>query len=375
MDTSRGICRKRVVAIARLLCDCIFLGFALAGSAGRCWADNLDDSQKGQKIFENGCASCHSVTTPGVLDAGGPSLANSGEKFVPEWLEKWLNQPTQIWRAGYLPFRHLVATPQGDQIDERWTPNHVRLSPTEAHQVAAYLLSLKKEPNQLPVSNAVSEIPGKLLFEKVLGCGSCHQAEPGRGGESGPELYTAAQRLRKEWVRAFISDPQYWGSGLMAKPNMGGSQLEAIVNYLYEPRSGTILIRQLAVLSGSEPPYSEQSSKLPRGRTLYLTFCAQCHGIEGNGKGVNAKAMSVAPRNHTSSEEMAGLTDERLFAAIKFGGGAVGKSSLMPSWATLLTDADIDALVGYLHKLSGSDTSSGLPASSSPSIPESGSLR
>ncbi len=365
MDTSRGIGRKRIVAIARVLCDFIILGFALAGSAGRSWGEISDDAKNGQKIFEKECAVCHTVGTQDVRDhesvlrLRGPSLANSGEKFVPEWLEKWLQQPSQIWRAGYPSFRHVIATAQGDQIDAGWKADHIALSGTEAHPVAAYLLSLKKEPNQFPISTTISEIPGKLLFEKVLGCGSCHQAEPGRGGESAPELYTAPQRLRKEWVREFIADAQYWGSGLMPKSNIGGTQLEALVSYLYEPKAEAVPEHLLATRPGSEERAGE-SAPMPRARFLYLTFCSQCHGVEGNGKGVNAKSMSVAPRNHTSSEEMAGLTDERVFAAIKFGGAAVGKSSLMPSWATLLTDADIDALVAYLHKLNGSDTSSGL---------------
>ena len=376
MDTSRGIGRKLVVAIAQALCDCILVGFALAGSAGRCWADNLEDGKIGQEIFQRDCAVCHTVSTldvrdhDSVLRARGPSLANSGEKFVPEWLEKWLQRPTQIWGAGYLSFRHVVATAQGDQIDERWKASHIALSAAQAHQVAVYLLSLKKEPNQFPISTAATEIPAKLLFEKVLGCGSCHQAEPGRGGESGPELYTVAQRLKRDWVRAFIADPQYWGSGLMAKSNIGASQREAVVSYLYEPKDGSPAEPVLAPPSNSEEPRAEESRYMPLGRMLYLTFCSQCHGIEGNGKGLNAKSMSVAPRNHTSSDEMAGLTDERLFAAIKFGGAAVGKSSLMPSWATLLTDAEIDNLVGYLHKLTGSNASSELPANPTFSTPE-----
>jgi mono/diheme cytochrome c family protein len=364
------------VGIAQVLCDCILLGFALAGSVGRCWADNVDNGKSGQEIFQKDCSGCHAVSTPdarnhdSVLHARGPSLANSGEKFVPERLEKWLQRPIQIWSAGYLSSRHVVATTQGDQIDERWKATHIALPAAQAHQVAVYLLSLKKEPNQFPISTAATEIPAKLLFEKVLGCGSCHQAEPGRGGESGPELYTAAQRLKKDWVRAFIADPQYWGSGLMAKSNIGASQLEAVVNYLYEPKQNDSPAEHLLAPPGNTDELPAEESQHVPGKMLYLTFCSQCHGVQGNGKGLNARSMSVAPRNHSSSEEMAGLTDERLFAAIKFGGAAVGKSSLMPSWATLLTDADIDSLVGYLHKLNGSSASSEVPVNPTFSTPE-----
>lgn len=332
---------------------------------GDFWARVSDDVNNGGQIFFQQCTSCHSIESQdgrdhdSILRARGPSLANSGDKFVPEWLQKWLQQPVQIWPAGYLSFRHVISTSDGDRIDQSWTASHIALSPEEAHQVASYLLSLKKEPNQYPVSATPSEIPGKLLFQKVLGCGSCHQSEPGQGGQSGPQLYTVSQRLKQEWVREFIADPQYWGSGLMAKTNLGGTQLAAIVNYLYEPKNATPVALQTA--DAGVKGKAEEVSEAPRARKLYLTFCSQCHGVQGNGKGLNAKTLAVAPRNHTSSDEMAGLTDERLFAAIKFGGTAVGKSSLMPSWATLLTDSDIDALVAYLHKLNGSESAHAVP--------------
>ncbi len=338
---------------------------------------NGNDGAPGATIFQQKCASCHSVSVQDVRDHGsffrsqGPSLAASGNKYSAEWLQKWLSHPVQVWPAGYLCFRHVITSPAGDRINDAWSPHHVSLSDPESQQVANYLMSLKQDPNQYPIAREASEIPGKVLFEKVFGCGSCHQAEPGQGGESGPELYTAAQRLNKEWVRQFIADPQYWGSGLMVKSNLGASQLEAIVDYLFQPRKEMGPPHLLTSKVDSQEQKQDDFSQTPQNRKLYLLFCSQCHGVQGNGKGLNAKSMSVAPRNHSSSEEMAGLTDERLFAAIKFGGTAVGKSSLMPSWATLLTDSDIDSLVEYLHKLSGSDVSGGNSVPDAVSAPES----
>lgn len=338
---------------------------------------NGNDGAPGETIFKQKCASCHSVSVQDVRDhdsffrARGPSLAAAGSKYSGEWLQKWLSQPVQVWPAGYLSFRHVIASSDGDRINDTWSPHHVALGNPEAQQVANYLMSLKQEPNQYPIAREPSEIPGKVLFEKIVGCGSCHQAEPGQGGQSGPELYTVAQRLNKEWVRQFIADPQYWGSGLMVKSNLGASQIEAIVDYLFQPRKDASLPHLLAAKVDSQEQKQSDFSQTPENRKLYLLFCSQCHGIQGNGKGLNAKSLSVAPRNHSSSEEMAGLTDERLFAAIKFGGNAVGKSALMPSWATLLTDSDIDSLVGYLHKLNGSEVSGANPAPAANSALES----
>lgn len=88
-----------------------------------------------------------------------------------------------------------------------------------------------------------------------------------------------------------------------------------------------------------------------RGKDLYRIYCTQCHGVGGNGKGVNAATLSVQPRDHTDTAEMSARTDEDLFKAIKHGGKAVNKSVLMPNWNANLSDDDIHSLVAYLREL------------------------
>ena len=88
------------------------------------------------------------------------------------------------------------------------------------------------------------------------------------------------------------------------------------------------------------------------GKFLYFTYCAQCHGAGGKGDGINAtEEMPVSPRNHTSSQEMAKLTSEDVYFAIKDGGKSVGKSSLMPRWGATIDDGEIKELVTYLTTL------------------------
>ncbi len=83
----------------------------------------------------------------------------------------------------------------------------------------------------------------------------------------------------------------------------------------------------------------------------YRTYCVQCHGIEGNGKGINVLDMSTQPRDHTDAKEMSARTDQELFKVIKEGGQSINKSVLMPPWSSTLTDEEIQGLVVYLHKL------------------------
>lgn len=83
----------------------------------------------------------------------------------------------------------------------------------------------------------------------------------------------------------------------------------------------------------------------------YKTYCVQCHGMEGNGKGVNIRDMSVQPRDHTDAKAMSGRSDELLFKAIKEGGSSISKSVLMPPWEKTFSDEEIKDLVGHLRML------------------------
>lgn len=83
----------------------------------------------------------------------------------------------------------------------------------------------------------------------------------------------------------------------------------------------------------------------------YNTYCIQCHGMQGNGMGVNIRDMSVQPRDHTDSKAMGGRSNDELFKVIKEGGLSINKSVLMPPWGATFTDTEIHDLVTYLRKL------------------------
>jgi len=87
------------------------------------------------------------------------------------------------------------------------------------------------------------------------------------------------------------------------------------------------------------------------GKVLYEIYCTQCHGMNGDGGGINVRDMSVQPRDHTDPVEMGARTDEELVKVIKHGGTAIDKSVLMPAWDDNLSDQQIDDLVAYLRQL------------------------
>ncbi|MAY68427.1 MAG: cytochrome C class I [Rhodospirillaceae bacterium] len=98
-------------------------------------------------------------------------------------------------------------------------------------------------------------------------------------------------------------------------------------------------------------PLPAPAADAAHGKALYRTYCTQCHGLSGDGKGVNAKQLSVQPRNHQDRAEMSARTDADLFKAIKEGGQAVNKSILMPNWDGNMTDDEIHDVVAYLREL------------------------
>jgi cytochrome c oxidase cbb3-type subunit III len=83
----------------------------------------------------------------------------------------------------------------------------------------------------------------------------------------------------------------------------------------------------------------------------YRTYCVQCHGLEGNGQGVNIRDMSVIPRDHTDAKSMSTRSDDDLFKVIKEGGTSINKSILMPPWGATFSDEEIKDLVQHLRKL------------------------
>ncbi len=86
-------------------------------------------------------------------------------------------------------------------------------------------------------------------------------------------------------------------------------------------------------------------------RETYRWYCAQCHGLKGKGDGINAKFLTVPPRDHTKSDYLETRSDQQLFQAIQSGGLSVGRAPCMPRWGHTLDDERIWALVDYIREL------------------------
>jgi cytochrome c oxidase cbb3-type subunit 3 len=87
-------------------------------------------------------------------------------------------------------------------------------------------------------------------------------------------------------------------------------------------------------------------------KQVFDFYCAQCHGVNGDGKGINVgKDFATDPRNFTVGADMAKRTDEDIKGVIKDGGPSISKSPLMPPWGATLTAAEVDGLLVYIRKM------------------------
>ena len=88
-----------------------------------------------------------------------------------------------------------------------------------------------------------------------------------------------------------------------------------------------------------------------KGRPLYVVHCAPCHGLTGDGSGLQAAKMDPKPRDHTDGEYMNKRSNEHLIKVIKLGGPGVRKSAYMPAFGHLFSEEDIWNLVAYLRAI------------------------
>ncbi len=86
-------------------------------------------------------------------------------------------------------------------------------------------------------------------------------------------------------------------------------------------------------------------------RDTYRFYCTQCHGLKGKGDGINARFLTVPPRDHTKADYLETRSDEQLFNTIKLGGRAVGRAPCMPAWGHTFKDDVMHSLVRYIREL------------------------
>jgi mono/diheme cytochrome c family protein len=327
----------------------------------------------GKAIVADQCTSCHNVIGPApktfeaILKRRAPDLFYAGSKFNRSWLVEWLQNPTPIRQAGVVYLNHIATRNGKDGIAvDSVKPCAVKLSPEAAAETANYLMTLKDKSIKTGIidpAKGFSKPKAVRLFRKQLPCVGCHTVKWGKrviGGISGPNLSGAGKRLNPDWVYARIENPQYWDPKTwMPGIEMSHTKRELLTLFIASMKSPA---KQDLKASGVAVPgtaipltkFVAPSGTAHRSADKnYRLHCVQCHGSQGNGRGINDSAggLSVSPKDHVSAEDMSKLSDEEIKLAVTKGGDAVEKSGLMPPWGNTLSSAEIDEIVLYLRQL------------------------
>ncbi|MDQ6954161.1 MAG: hypothetical protein Q9M20_01810 [Mariprofundaceae bacterium] len=167
----------------------------------------------------------------------GPDLFYAGDKYRQEWIESWLQNPKRIRPAGMFYINHIKPGEKRDMVDASTLTNHVKLNASDAKKVAKILAEMKGHEALIKSEKhnaSISPGPlGEMMFDKIYGCMACHQIEPGYGGLSGSEIYTAGKRLTPEFMLSYIRSPQAWDPKIwMPNKHLPDGNVQKLVNYI-----------------------------------------------------------------------------------------------------------------------------------------------
>ena len=107
----------------------------------------------------------------------------------------------------------------------------------------------------------------------------------------------------------------------------------------------------ISFIAGLMAPSAGWTRDQAEGKTLYVAYCATCHGEGGKGDGAAGLSLPVRPADHTNGAAMNQLSDSFLMNIISKGGGAVGKSTFMPAWGGALNEKQIRDIVSYIRSI------------------------
>jgi mono/diheme cytochrome c family protein len=321
------------------------LAAALFAAGLVCAADLARSADAGERVrtlLEQQCASCHrfSGEPASKFQIRGPDLMWAGQKYQREWLVGWLEgkEPSPY------PKRY-----RWDQAGEA-TP-HPKLSAADARAVAdhferelrdARVREGAYDPSRLSKTEARF---GAALFREYS-CIGCHQVmEDGKpvGGPISTHFFDAGRRYDPDWVWAFNLNPPAF------TPHSG-----EYVADLTERKVGWIT-GYIMTLGDDDFAYARPWEAAPfasadpeRGREVYTAYCAQCHGLGGEGDGPGAAGLEPRPAAHARMAIDA-LPPDYLYDVVFYGGKAVGKSPSMPDWGATLSTQQLADVLAYMR--------------------------
>lgn len=140
--------------------------------------------------------------------------------------------------------------------------------------------------------------------------------------------------------RAHVSEPgQAWESHALSYPRNGFVPGDT-------QNVDTVSGASPYHLHDKMPQLVDLSAQELRGQTVFQDNCAFCHAADGTGRNWIGSFLQPHPRDLTEPVFMSAMTHERLAGVIR--DGLPGTS--MPAWKSVLSQAQIQAVVAYISK-------------------------
>ena len=111
------------------------------------------------------------------------------------------------------------------------------------------------------------------------------------------------------------------------------------------PRIALVAISVFILAAGSS---SVRAASVGNGQILYARYCALCHGPSGLADTDVGRMLSPPPRRFGDPIEMARVTDDSMYRAIKEG----IPGTAMAAWANVLSETEIGDVMDYIRTLS-----------------------
>ncbi len=185
-------------------------------------------------------------------------------------------------------------------------------------------------------------IDGKELYKNY--CAVCH-------GDSGDGMTRARRGLNPpprdfttKLAKAELSEARMLDAVRHGRP---GTAMMSFSSRLSEKEITAVVdyIREHFMLQ-NEVQISDDMVALARGKILYVSNCAVCHGDDGAGSMWTKTSLNPPPRDFTTLKSMEELSRDRMITSVTHG----RPGTAMMSFAHNLTPEDIETVVDYVRK-------------------------
>ncbi len=242
----------------------------MESGCGQCHRGDMESTptlNEGRALLARyGCVQCHTIRKPDgtamKASQAAPSLVHVADKTSREWIYAWLKDPKAYAVSAKMP--------------------NFQLKDEDARDISAFLIanSTPLAGDTLTVHEQKSSDPstGNSLYGESF-CASCHAVQNAAGnlvgGNVGPELTRVGNKVKPEWLQAWVRDPRVYDPKTeMPHYRFTDAQIATMAGFL-EAKSDSDLLANVH-LDAATP------EQIAHGKSLVMDYgCASCHEIGG----------------------------------------------------------------------------------------------